>query len=278
MVIVRENRYKLLGVTVDAVTRSELYALMAEAVSANERRVIANHNLHSIYLRHHDDRFHEIYKRAHCTYIDGIPIIFLARILGLPLSRKHRTTFLDSFEHFVAEVARSGWRLFYLGSKPGVAARGAELLRNRFPVLEIATQHGYFDATPGSAESRKVINTINAFRPNVLMVGMGMPRQEHWVIDHLEELSANAIVTSGATMDYLVGETARPPRWAGSLGLYGLVRLVNDPARLWKRYLIEPWFVLALLLRDLWHFRREAQRKSALPPKSVEEQQEAQGS
>jgi N-acetylglucosaminyldiphosphoundecaprenol N-acetyl-beta-D-mannosaminyltransferase len=77
-------------------------------------------------------------------------------------------------------------------------------------------------------------------------------------------------------MDYLVGETALPPRWAGPLGLYGLVRLVNDPARLWKRYLIEPWFVLALLLRDLWHLRREAQR--ALPPGSVDEKQEAQGS
>src|SRR5437879_2226149 len=187
------NRYNLLGVTVDAVTHSDLHDVIAEAVAAKDRRLIANHNLHSVYLHHRDRLFAGMYDRADCIYVDGMPIIFLAQALGLPLKPKHRTTFLDSFEPLVEEVARRNWRLFYLGSKPRVAARGAAMLRQRFPGLQIATQHGYFDASPGSRENRSVIEAINAFRPHVLMVGMGMPRQEYWTAENLDAISANAI-------------------------------------------------------------------------------------
>jgi N-acetylglucosaminyldiphosphoundecaprenol N-acetyl-beta-D-mannosaminyltransferase len=187
----------------------------------------------------------------------------------------HRTTFLDSFEHLVQEVAHRNWRLFYLGSKPGVATRGAEILRKRFPGLQIATQHGYFDAKPGSRENQSVIDAINAFQPHVLMVGMGMPRQEHWTADNLEAISANAIITSGATMDYLAGEVPVPPRWAGPLGLYGIVRLLSEPRRLWKRYLLEPWFVLALFARDLLQLLK-GKRPKAVTPESLEKHQQAQ--
>ncbi len=269
-------RYKLLGVHVDAVTHGDLHDVMAQVVANNQRLLIANHNLHSIYLLHHDPHFRGMYERAECIYVDGMPIIFLAQALGLPLKREHRTTFLDAFEDLVAEVARRDWRLFYLGSKPGVADRGAELLRQRFPGLQIATQHGYFDARPGSAENRSVVEAINAFRPHLLMVGMGMPRQEYWTAENLDCLSANAVITSGATMDFLAGEVPLPPRWAGPLGLYGLSRLVNEPGRLWKRYLIEPWYILGLFLRNLWQVPRETRRVAAASGKSLKEQQHAQ--
>ncbi|HUA15093.1 MAG TPA: WecB/TagA/CpsF family glycosyltransferase [Verrucomicrobiae bacterium] len=268
-------RHKLLGVTVDAVTHSDLHQVMDEAVAANRRVLIANHNLHSVYLLHHDRRFAAMYDRADCTYVDGMPIIFMARSLGLSLERKHRTTFLDAFEDLVGEVARRNWRLFYLGSKPGVAERGAEILRQRFPGLQIATQHGYFNARPGTAENRRVIETINAFQPHLLMVGMGMPRQEHWTAENLDVLSANAIITSGATMDYFAGEIAVPPRWAGPLGLYGFSRLLNEPGRLWKRYLIEPWFIVGLFLRDLWQATTDRKRP-APANESLNKHQQAQ--
>jgi N-acetylglucosaminyldiphosphoundecaprenol N-acetyl-beta-D-mannosaminyltransferase len=251
MTVPNIKRYNLLGVEVDAATRSDLYEMVAESVARGERRLIVNHNLHSVYLYHHDRQFAELYDRADCTYVDGMYIVFIARLLGLPLRREHRTTFLDSFETLVEEVARRNWRLFYLGSKPGVAARGAEMLRTRFPELQIATHHGYFDARPGAAENQRVVEAINAFRPHLLMVGMGMPRQERWTLENLRGIPANAIITSGATIDYFTGEIPTPSRWAGPLGAYGLVRLVNEPRRLWRRYLLEPWFVAGLFLRNL---------------------------
>ena len=268
---VKMNRYNLLGVAVDAMTRSDLHHVIGDAVATEERRLIANHNLHSVYLRHHDGQFAEMYNHADCIYVDGMPIIFLAQALGLPLRAEHRITFLDSFEDLVEEVARKNWRLFYLGSKPGVAARGAEILRKRFRGLQIATQHGYFDAQAGSRENQSVIESINAFRPNILMVGMGMPRQEHWTLENLDAISANAVITSGATMDYFAGEIPVPPRWAGPFGLYGMMRLWSEPKRLWKRYLLEPWFVLGLFALDLLPVLKGKQRKAVIS-ESFEEQ------
>lgn len=244
-------RYKFLSTEIDAITQDDVYQAIAEAVDTGQRRVIANHNLHSLYLYHRDRRFAQFYRRSDCIYVDGMVVIFLARALGLPFRKEHRTTFLDSLDDLMAEIVRHDWRVFYLGSKPGVSERGAEEMRRRFKGLRIATMHGYFDGRPGSPENSSVIEAINAFQPNLLMVGMGMPRQELWVLDNLESISANAIITCGATMDYFTGEIASPPRWAGPLGLYGFTRLLSEPRRLWKRYLIEPWVVLGLFLRDL---------------------------
>jgi N-acetylglucosaminyldiphosphoundecaprenol N-acetyl-beta-D-mannosaminyltransferase len=269
------ERYSLLGIEVDAATLPDLYEAVSEAVAKSERRLIVNHNLHSVYLYHHDPRVAQAYDRADCLYADGMQIIFLARALGLPLRREHRTTFLDSFEALAGQAARRHWRLFYLGSKPGVAIRGAEMLRQRFPELEIATQDGYFDARPGSHENQKVLDAISAFRPHVLMVGMGMPRQEHWIIENLDALPANAIFTCGATMDYLTSEIPTPPRWAGPLGAYGLVRLMNEPRRLWKRYLLEPWFVAGLFARNLLRLPRAKRLRTPASRRSVQEKQQA---
>ncbi len=96
-----------------------------------------------------------------------------------------------------------------------------------------------------------VVEKINAFRPHVLMVGMGMPRQERWILHRFDELDANAILQSGACFDYVAGAIPTPPRWLGRFGLEWLYRLACEPVRLWRRYLVEPWLVGAWLVRDL---------------------------
>ena len=87
----------------------------------------------------------------------------------------------------MSEAARCGLRVLYLGSRPGVAARGASILRSEFPNLEIATHHGYFEAETTGSDNLAVLASIDKFRPDVLMVGMGMPRQEHWIVDNLHK-------------------------------------------------------------------------------------------
>jgi N-acetylglucosaminyldiphosphoundecaprenol N-acetyl-beta-D-mannosaminyltransferase len=96
-----------------------------------------------------------------------------------------------------------------------------------------------------------VLAAIRSFRPHILMVGMGMPRQEHWILDNLDEIEVRVILTAGACMDYVAGAVPTPPRWMGRWGLEWLFRLGSDPTRLWRRYLIEPWFVFRLFIRDL---------------------------
>lgn len=245
-----KQSYNLLGVWVNALTIPELNALIAEAVDRSQRWIIANHNLHSIYLYHHDSKMRAFYAKADYIHVDGMALIFLGRLLGLSLKREHRVTYADWTDFLMAEAAQRDWRVFYLGSKPGVVEQGARILQERFPTLQIATAHGYFDARPHSKENQAVLEAINAYQPHVLMVGMSMPRQEHWMLENLDRLSGNAILPAGAAMDYIAGAVPTPPRWAGRCGLEWLFRLIAEPRRLGRRYLVEPWFLLKLFLAE----------------------------
>jgi N-acetylglucosaminyldiphosphoundecaprenol N-acetyl-beta-D-mannosaminyltransferase len=257
--------YRLLGVTVDQLTTATLYEAIGEAIESPGRVVIANHNLHSIYLYHHDAKMRQFYGRARYVFIDGMPLVAVGRLLGYPLRREHRMTSIDWLRPLLPTAVRQGWRLFLLGSRPGVAERAAAILRAEFPGLHIDAMHGYFDPRPGSEGGDAVVERIAAFRPDLLCLGMGMPRQEHWIEDHLDRLQAKAVFNLGGFMELLTGELPLPPRWASRLGLEWLVRLISRPRRVWRRYLVEPWSLLPHLARDL-HSRRGRERgRTAMP-------------
>jgi N-acetylglucosaminyldiphosphoundecaprenol N-acetyl-beta-D-mannosaminyltransferase len=243
---------RMLGIKVNALSMPQLNALIAEAINFNKRWIIAHHNLHSIYVYHHDSKMQAFYAKADYAHVDGMALVLLGRFLGLPLKREHRVTYADWIVPLMAEAASQGWRVFYLGSKPGVAEQGAKSFKERFPNLQIATADGYFDASLDSPENRDRVNKINAYQPHILMVGMSMPRQEQWILDNLEHLRVNAILPSGAAIDYIAGAIPTPPRWAGRWGLEWLFRLIAEPKRLWRRYLVEPWFLLQLLFLEGW--------------------------
>jgi N-acetylglucosaminyldiphosphoundecaprenol N-acetyl-beta-D-mannosaminyltransferase len=254
------NRQHLLGVMIDPVTIDDMHQVISEAIHNNERRIIANHNLHSIYLYHHNFQLRKFFAQAHTIHADGMALVFLGKLLGLPLRREHRTTYVDWVRPLMAEATHQNWRIFYLGSKPGVAKQGADILRREFPSLQIKTAPGYFNPEPDSLDNKAVLENINAYHPDILMVGMGMPRQELWIGDNLPAIPANAIITSGACMDYVAGAVPTPPRWMGQVGLEWLYRLLSEPKRLWRRYLLEPWFILWLFFSELL-FQRMAGRK-----------------
>lgn len=243
--------YSFLGITVNALTQDDLSTLVEEAVSKDERRVIGYHNLHSLYLYYHNHRFHKFYERADYVHIDGMPLVWLGRLLGHPLRRKNRLTSVDWLGTVLKRCSEEDLRVFFLGSKPGVAEKAAARFVADLPELRVKTHHGYFDATPGSAENERLLREINGYRPHVLMVGMGMPHQELWILNNVDQLDVNVAWSLGAFMDYFAGITPKPPRWMGRSGLEWLYRLLSEPRRLWRRYLLEPWFVLWLLALEI---------------------------
>jgi N-acetylglucosaminyldiphosphoundecaprenol N-acetyl-beta-D-mannosaminyltransferase len=241
---------EILGVQVNPLSISQLNRLIAEAIDLRHKWIIANHNLHSVYIYHHQSKMRDFYAKSTYIHIDSMALIFLGKLLGFPLQREQRVTYVDWTNPLMAEAARSGWRIFYLGSKPCVAEQGAEILRARFAGLQIATAHGYFNADQYSAENIAILAKINDYQPQIVMVGMSMPRQEKWIVDNLDLIDTNVILPCGATLDYVAGAIPTPPRWAGQIGLEWLYRLVAEPQRLWRRYLVEPWFLFWLLLLD----------------------------
>ena len=245
------RRASFLGIQVEALSMFELNAIVTEAIESGRRVIVANHNLHSIYLYHHDSKMRAFYAAADHIHVDGMAVVALARLLGIALRREHRVTFVDWMGPLASVAADHGWRVFYLGSRPGIAERGAEALRRCYPGLQIETAHGYFDPIPTSIEARALVARIEEWRPHLLITGMGMPRQEHWIIDHMDKLSACVILNGGAALDYFAGAIATPPRWAGRCGLEWLFRLLAEPRRLWSRYLVEPWFIAYKLVIEM---------------------------
>jgi N-acetylglucosaminyldiphosphoundecaprenol N-acetyl-beta-D-mannosaminyltransferase len=237
----------VLGCAVQAVSADRLTDLLEDAVNSGQPCIIANHNLHSLYLYQRDAKLRKMLSRARWTHVDGMGIVLLARLLGTPIERSMRVTYVDWFPLLLERAAKRDWRVFYLGSKPGVADKGLSILRKTYPGLTMQVAHGYFD--PMGRENDDLLETIRRFEPDVVMVGMGMPRQEHWIVDNFELLGPVVVLPCGAAIDYVAGEIPTPPRWAGRCGLEWLYRLAAEPGRLWKRYLIEPWFVLLLMGR-----------------------------
>lgn len=243
------TRVTLLGVEVDLVTIDDLNAAIAEAVRKGKKIVIAHHNLHSVYLYARDSKMRALYRMADVVHIDGMSLVLWGRLLGYPVRRKHRVTYVDWVRPLMAEAARRGWRVFYLGGRPGVAERAAARLRAEFQGLNILTRHGYFDTV--GAENEAIVQNINAVSPHILMVGMGMPRQEHWVLDNVGRLRVNAILLAGACFDYIAGVVPTPPRWSGKFCLEWVFRLIAEPRRLWRRYIVEPVYLIPRAIRDI---------------------------
>ena len=140
-------------------------------------------------------------------------------------------------EQLCESASRFGWRIYFLGAKPGVAHRAADRLISRYPRLQIDTHHGHFDKMADSRENRLVVDQINEFRPQILILGFGMPLQEKWILENRDKLNVNIAFSVGALFDYLSGDLPRAPRWMTDNGLEWLSRLVIEPRRLWKRYL-----------------------------------------
>jgi N-acetylglucosaminyldiphosphoundecaprenol N-acetyl-beta-D-mannosaminyltransferase len=255
----------MLGTSVHAVSFDDLLAIIDAALATNQRLILAHQNMHGAYVARRDPEFRRYIDAAHVVYPDGMSMVAAGRLLGLPFKREMRSTSVDFVWPLSEYAASHGYRLFFVGGKPGVAEQGAARLKAAHPNLAIETHHGYFDKAPSASENQQVIEQINAFAPHLLIVGFGMPLQERWIADNYTRINAPIVWPIGALMDYLAGEIPTPPRWMGRTGLEWLYRVGAEPRRLWKRYIVEPWFLIPPLVGDLvrYRLRRGADRSQA---------------
>lgn len=237
------------------MSQRDLNAEIEHLLDSDQKQLILNVNTNCLNLAFEHAWLRDFLNSAHIVFSDGYGVILAASVLGYRLAS--RTTFADWIHSLSQLAVQRGYTLFFLGARPGVAANAASRLWETYPDLRIVgTQHGYFDKTPGSADSRRVIDRINAVRPDILFVSFGMPLQERWLMEHWEMLDVGIGLTAGAMLDYVAGGLKRPPRWMTDRGLEWLGRLVIEPRRLWKRYLIGiPVFLWRVLMQRLGFLR-----------------------
>lgn len=246
-----QERVRLLGQPVDLVRPEEVLLQMERWIAEGRQAVFANHNLHSLSLMRKSPAMRDFYARADLIELDSTPLMAFARLTGLNSRGFHRCTYLDWRDHFWSLVNRKGWRVFYVGGTAEVCQIAVERLSARYPRAHIEAQDGYFDMTPGSASNQAVLERVARFEPQIVFVGMGMPRQEEWIISNIESLPKAAIFSVGAAFDYEAGAQKTAPRWMGRLGIEWLFRLLADPRRLFHRYCVEPWSLADLIWADL---------------------------
>lgn len=230
------KRIELLGVRIDGLSVDQLISEIHSCIASQKKAVVSYVNLHTLNTAYSLPWFRDYLNRSHLTFCDGVGIKLAARLTGQPL--KYRFTPPDFFGCIAENAVRHRWRIFFLGARPTVAERAAGRLVERFPDLQIQIHHGYFDKAANSRENREVIEQINRFRPQILVVGFGMPIQEKWIEENLALLDINIAFPAGAMFDYISGELPRAPRCMTDHGLEWLGRLVIEPGRLWRRYLI----------------------------------------
>jgi N-acetylglucosaminyldiphosphoundecaprenol N-acetyl-beta-D-mannosaminyltransferase len=190
---------------------------------------------------------------------DGIGIHIGCRLLGTALKANVNGT--DLFPRLCERLAGSSHALYLLGARPGVAAAAAAAMQARVPGLRIAgARDGYF--TP--EEEPAVIDAINASGADILLVAFGVPRQELWLATHAQRLRPRVRMGVGGLFDFYSGRIPRAPMWMREIGLEWVWRLLQEPRRMWRRYVIgNPLF--------LWRVWREASGRGNVPPATSED-------
>lgn len=179
---------------------------------------------------------------------DGMSIVWASRLFGQPL--KQRVTGIALFERLVERAAERGWSVYFLGAREESVRRLAEVFMKSHPTLGIAGwRNGYFDAS----EAESVAEAIRASKADLLFVAMGSPVQELWIASNLERAGVRFAMGVGGSFDHVSGFARRAPGWMQQAGLEWLYRLVREPRRLWRRYLIGNSVFTWLVVRQrLW--------------------------
>lgn len=236
-----------------AIRLAQLFDEVARAIDGRRPTPlrIAYANAHTCNLFHDDPRYRAALLRADLIYADGNGPRLAAWLAGASLPE--RMTAADWIVDLCRRAAERGDRLFLLGTKPEMLAAAVARLQKLAPELQlVGSHHGFLR----DAQASEVLEAIRRAQPDILLVGMGSPRQEIWMAEHAERAGVPVVWSVGAALDYASGLQRRPPRWLRRLGLEWLGRLLIEPRRLAGRYLIGlPRFVIRALA-FAWRARR----------------------
>jgi N-acetylglucosaminyldiphosphoundecaprenol N-acetyl-beta-D-mannosaminyltransferase len=229
--------------------------------------LIMGPNAFLVTLAQRDDRFAEALAHASLCLPDGMSVVWGSRLLGKPIPE--RVPGGEFMEQMCAIAAERGRSVYFLGGLPGAAACAAKTLAAHHPGLVIAgtdcPEQG-FDNDP--AATKTVLDRIRAARPDLLCVALGAPKQEIWMLDHCLTLPIGAALSVGAAFDTQAGMRKRSPLWTHAIGAEWLYRLIMEPRRLWRRYLVGNAQFGTILVREWIKLRRLRAIENMLEPRS----------
>ncbi len=226
----------LLNGRFDAVTTDDAVEWVSDCVRTGRRGWVCTVNVAILMAMRRDPRLQAFVDRAALVVADGTPIVWLSRRLGPPLPE--RVAGIDLIDRLAARARAERLPLYLLGARAPIVAAAARALRARHPGLPLAgVADGYFAAAEAPARA----DAVRASGARILLVGMGVPRQEFFIEEQWERLGVNVAIGVGGSFEVLAGARRRAPRWCQRAGLEWAWRLAQEPRRLALRYLVTNW-------------------------------------
>jgi len=244
-------RFEILGTCLHAVDAPLAKRVLRSFLADNAERQVMTVNLDFLVLARSNPQFHQTISQSDLTLLDGRPLIWMARYLGLQTCE--RMTGPDLIETAAAMSADSGARIFLLGGTPAAAYGTRKYLERQFPGVQIC---GVMSPPPADYPFSPEVDSaicqrIRETQPDILFVAFGAPKQDLWIQEHLGHLGVKVSAGIGGSFNFLSKLTPRAPRILQRLGLEWAFRLVSEPSRLWKRYLLHDMpFMFVIIAKE----------------------------
>lgn len=235
---------------IDRLTFAQALDAIESLVRRGQGGAVFTPNVDHVVLVEEDTALRAAYRDASLSLVDGMPLLWCSRLLGVRLPEKVSGS--DLVRPLLERAAARGWRVYFLGGLPGAAEEAARVMKAALPALIVAgTDAPMIDLKRPASERADIVERIRAARPDIVLVGLGAPKQELWIHENAERLRPALLFGIGASIDFLAGAVPRAPAWMSNAGLEWFYRLAKEPKRMWRRYLVRGPRFLPILARDL---------------------------
>lgn len=245
-------RIKFMNTEIDNLTMQEALEEIDKLIHTKKGSYVVTPNVDHIVQLERGGEIADVYKNADLILTDGKPLLWIAKWYGTPI--KEKISGSDLFPLLCKMASEKGYKMFFLGAAEGVAAKAAENLKKRFTGFQVVgTYSPPFGFEKDHEEMEKIKGMIKDANPDILIVGLGCPKQEKFMYHHCKELGVPISLGLGASFDFEAGNIKRAPKWMADHGLEWLFRITQDPKRMAKRYLVDDLkiFELAIKYRKL---------------------------
>lgn len=249
MAIEFENRYKIMNTYVNAINMQQTINYVEQIILEKKPVQHVVINASKVNLMEKDPRLAEIVNKCPLINVDGASIVWAAKKLGVPL--KERVTGCDLFQELIAVAAEKKYKVFLFGAKEEVVTKVKELYEKQYPDIQIVGyRNGYFT----KEDEPEIVKQIHDSGADMMFVAFSSPKKEYWINKYLHEMDVPFVMGVGGSFDVVAGVTERAPIWFQEHGLEWFYRFIQEPRRMWKRYIIGNAKYVALVYK--YKFKR----------------------
>ena len=232
-----KKKIRIFDIEIDAISRADAASIVVSWIKNWDGRLryVVTPNVNHLVKLQKSTALRRAYDNAAMVLADGKPIVWGSKILGQPLPE--RVAGSDLVPSIFSEAASLGEvSVFLLGAMPGVGERSAEKIGKQWPHIKVCgTYSPPFGFEQSPIENQNILKLINECTPDLLVIGLGAPKQEIWIYEHMKNIDAKVAMCAGATIDFIAGYKRRAPKWMRTVGIEWVHRMVTD-ARLVRRY------------------------------------------